>query len=67
MVSQQPVEALSTKDAYRGLDYGATLNTRYFSPDDPLFSNQWHLDHATRLDANVVSAWNDGYTGAMIH
>src|SRR3989338_5234466 len=63
---QQSAKALSTKDAYRGLVQGPVLNTRYFFPDDPYFSNQWHLDHLARPDANVVSAWGNGYTGAGV-
>lgn len=63
---QQSAKALSTKDAYRGLVQGPVLKTRYFSPDDPYFPNQWHLDHSTRPDANVVSAWGNGYTGAGV-
>jgi subtilisin-like proprotein convertase family protein len=38
-------------------------------PDDPLFDEQWHLRNTGQfggtagIDANVVDAWNAGYTG----
>jgi subtilisin-like proprotein convertase family protein len=37
-------------------------------PSDPYFTNQWHLNNTfagqTDNDANVIPAWNAGYTGA---
>lgn len=41
-----------------------------FSPSDPLFANQWHLENTAQFapstvgeDAHVRGAWNLGYTG----
>ncbi|MEM6762716.1 MAG: S8 family serine peptidase, partial [Pseudomonadota bacterium] len=34
-------------------------------PNDPLFSQQWHLRNNNGLDLNVVDVWND-YTGAGV-
>ncbi len=41
-----------------------------FTPDDPLFSSQWHLENTAQVsgstageDADVVGAWGLGYTG----
>lgn len=40
------------------------------TPSDPLFPNQWHLNNTipgfTGQDANVVPAWNAGFTGASV-
>ena len=37
-------------------------------PNDPRFSNQWHLRNTSRpeADANLEDAWNAGYTGQGI-
>lgn len=37
-----------------------------FVPDDPLYSDQWHLDKqatGAAIDANVAAAWARGWTG----
>jgi len=61
-------EAQNIKDAYRGLtpSNAQALHTQYFFPDDPYFSEQWHLDHTTRPDVNVIPSWEKGYTGAGV-
>jgi len=45
------------------LDVDRPVNLRL--PNDPRFSQQWHLRNTSRpdADANVEDAWNAGYTG----
>lgn len=49
-------------------------NTTYHAvPNDPLYTNQWHLKNTGQfgsqigLDANLEPAWALGYTGAGVH
>lgn len=50
-------------EGYVHLDVERPTSTRL--PNDPRFSNQWHLRNTQRpeADANVEDAWNAGYTG----
>jgi len=58
-------------------DYAVRLSLRYSNTPpseiaDPLFSSQWHLSNTGQAngtpyeDANLIPAWNLGYTGAGI-
>jgi subtilisin-like proprotein convertase family protein len=46
---------------------------RAFTPNDPLFSDQWHLKHTGQVtgtagnDVNIEGAWNQDYTGDGIN
>ena len=35
-----------------------------FTPNDPLFVNQWHLRDSSATNINIQQAWGDGLTGA---
>ena len=42
-------------------------NVRYFTPNDPLFSSQWHLDNVSGdPHVNVSPAWASGITGSGV-
>ncbi len=60
--------ALTTHGGAAALPAAYTYTT--FSPGDPLFGNQWHLENTSQFspsvtgeDAHLRGAWNLGYTG----
>ncbi|NEP61235.1 MAG: S8 family serine peptidase, partial [Symploca sp. SIO2G7] len=54
----------------------STIQSQSFTPNDPLFANQWHLQNTGQSvfgyvgtpgeDANVVPVWNQGITGSGV-